>query len=385
MQDERISTLYVGVDTHKETHTLVGTNLLTEELCQLTFKNDLNGFKSALDRICRTAREHKYSPVIGLEDSGGNGRALADFLVKHSLPVKTVSPVLVVKNRQYETHPEKSDPRDAWGVAKVLVQRTDKLPSYRVTDNSDLAKDLKILVKDREELVVEQTKAKNKLHWALQQSWTIEYKTAVQKDIFGKRALAFWLKYPTALDLKRTTSRTVNKPEWIKRTDAGELPQVSDIQKHQIIRLVKRLQAIKEEIGALNEKLEELVNAHAPYLKSYPGCGTVNAASFLAYINDINRFPEESKLAKYAGIAPRKQESGGKKRDRSATRGNANLRRVIKSISLAQVGRQGNQKAKAYFRMKVKQGKTRKQALKCLMRQNVKILYCVLKEQRPYY
>jgi len=381
----KISTLFVGVDTHKETHTLIGTNIVCEQLCGLTFKNNLDGFIKALERINKTAKKNNFTPLVGLEDSAGNGRAFASFLDNNNIPVKTINPVLVVKNRQYETHPEKSDSQDALGVAKVLVQRTDRLPNYRVTDNSNFAKDIKILVKDREEAVCEQTKLKNKLHWALQQVWGIEYKTVYQKDIFGKRALKFWLKHPSTRDFRKSTKPLMEKPDWIRNIDVNDLPAVSDVQRSQIRRLVSKLKIIKEEISELNGQLESLVNEHAAYMTSYPGCGIVTAAGLIAYINDINRFESESKLAKYSGIAPRKYESGNRKKDKTSMRGNANLRRLFKTISLAQIGRRGNQKAKEYFRKKIQEGKTRKQALKCLMRQNVKIMFCVIKEQRPYY
>ncbi len=382
---DKISTLFVGVDVHKEKHTLVGTNIVCEKLCELTFKNDLSGFKDALSKISQTAENNDFTPLVGLEDSAGNGRAFAGFLDKYNIPVKTVNPVLVVKNRRYETHPEKSDPRDALGVAKVLVQRTDTLPNYRVTDNSDFAKDVKILVKDREEAVCEQTKLKNKLHAALQQVWGIEYKTIIQRDIFGKRALKFWLKHPTAANFKKSTRPHIEKPKWVKETDINDLPQASDIQKEQVIRLVKKLELVKDEIKELTRQLKALINDNEPHLTSYPGCAAVNAASLVAHVNDINRFDNDGRLAKYAGIAPKKQESGNRKKDKTSTRGNASLRRVIKAICIAQIGRRGNQKAKEYYRKKIQEGKTKKQALKCLMRQNVKIIFCVMKERRPYY
>nr|MDA3839638.1 hypothetical protein [Patescibacteria group bacterium] len=78
-------------------------------------------------------------------------------------------------------------------------------------------------------------------------------------------------------------------------------------------------------------------------------------------------------------------ESGKTKRNISSVRGHSDLRRAIKTIALAQIGRRGNEKGKAYFEKKTKEGKSKKQALKCLMRQNIKIVFSMMKEQREYY
>lgn len=381
----KISTLFVGVDIHKETHTLVGANFACEQLCELTFQNDLNGFQQALKSITETAKKNNFIPLVGLEDSSGNGLAFANFLNRFNIPVKTINPVLVVRNREYETHPEKSDSHDALGVSKVLTQRADRLPDYTLTENSEFAKNIKILVKDREEIVCEQTKLKNKLHWALQQLWGIQYKHVYQKNVFGKRALKFWNKYPCAIDFKRTTKPLIEKPEWIKKIAFSDLPSASDIEIAHVQRTITKLQMLNEHREEIEKQLEILINENYKYLTTCPGCGIVSVSGLIAYIKDINRFASESKLAKYCGIAPRKYESGKIKRDKTSMRGNANLRRIFKSISISQIGKNGCQKAKAYFRKKVKEGKSKKQALKCLMRQNVKIIYCIMKEQRPYY
>jgi len=159
----KISTLFVGIDIHKETHTLVGTNIVCEPMCQLTFDNNQEGFNQALRQVYKTAKAQNLKPLFGLEDSGGNGLALARFLANRNELVKTVNPVLVDRNRQYSTHPEKSDPRDALGIAEVLIKKTSQLPTFILTHESEFAKDLTFLVKERENLVCEQTKLKNKL------------------------------------------------------------------------------------------------------------------------------------------------------------------------------------------------------------------------------
>lgn len=381
----KFTTLFVGVDTHKETHTLAGTGVACEKLCELTFVNDRDGHQEALKYIKEAAHEHDLSPLVSLEDSGGNGESFARFLFKSGVPVKTVNPVYVKRNRRYSTHPEKSDSQDALEIAVVSVQRTDKLPDFNLTQEKEFAKSVTILVKERDELVCGQTRLKNKLHWALQEMWGIHYKTVYQKNVFGKRSLSFWEKYPSALDFKKTTRPPVAKPDWLINSSLEDLPPAPEINRQFVKRLIIRLRVYVDQIEAIEKELNDLAENNYAYLLSYPGCGVVTASKLIAYVRDISRFPSEKQLAKYSGIAPRKYESGKTKRNISSTRGHSGLRSAFKTIALSQIGRRGNQKAKEYFRKKTNEGKCKKLALKCLMRQNVRIIFKIMKEQRPYY
>lgn len=121
---------------------------------------------------------------------------------------------------KYETHPEKSDSLDALGVAKVLIQRIDSLPDYRITPQDELSKQIKELVLDREFLVKEQTRLKNQLHRLLYKSYNSEYREKF-RDLFCLKALEYWLKYPMP-----------------KGSDT--VPVASTILKHQTKRKVRR-------------------------------------------------------------------------------------------------------------------------------------------------
>jgi transposase len=382
---DKISTLFVGVDTHKETHTLAGANVACEKLCELTFENSHAGFQEALEKILRTSRDNSLKPLVGLEDSGGNGSSFARFLCGRSIPVKTVNPVLVKRNGRYQTHPEKSDSQDALEIAIVSVQRTDKLPDFTLTENAEFAKSVNVLVDEREDLVCGQTRVKNKLHWALYGSWGLSYRTIYQKNVFGKRSLDFWLKYPSIADFKRTTRPMIDKPEWLVETETNDLPIVSETEKRHIRRLVGKLQMIISQLEEIDGELEGLASDNYSYLPTCPGCGALTASKLIAYVKDIDKFGSEKKLAKYAGIAPRKNESGKIRRNISSARGHSGLRRAFKTIALAQIGRRGNRKGKEYFEKKIKEGKSKRQALKCLMRQNVKIIFSMMKGKREYY
>lgn len=381
----KLKTLFVGVDTHKETHTLTGINVACEKLCELTFENSFNGFNEAFESIMKVSKDNSLNPMIGLEDTGGTGMALAKFLHRGGIPIKTVNPVLVKRSGKYQTHPEKSDSQDALEIAIVSVQRTDTLPDFTLTENTEFAKEIGVLISERNDLISEQTKVKNKLHWALYKSWGLTYKTIYQKDIFGKRAIDFWSKYPSIRDFKKTTRPSIVKPEWLVNTLVDDLQSITAIERRHIERLLKRIKMIRSQLKEIDTELSSISKENYDYLSTCPGCGVLTASKLIAHIKDIDRFKSEKQLAKYAGIAPRKCESGKTKRNISSYRGHSALRRDFKTIALAQIGRRGNKRGKAYFEKKIKEGKSKIQALKCLMRQNVRIIFSMMKEQRAYY
>jgi len=71
---------------------------------------------------------------------------------------------------------------DALGVAKVLIQRIDRLPNYSISKNDEISKAIKELVIDREFLVKEQSRLKNQLHRLLHKSYNSEYREKFKGD-----------------------------------------------------------------------------------------------------------------------------------------------------------------------------------------------------------
>lgn len=383
-QCSQLSRLFVGMDVHKDNHAAVATNCFGATLLKQELANEMKDFHSLVSRIQALAKEKNLTPIFGLEDTSGSGNFLARFLFNRGFEVKTINPVLVKRERNYETHPEKSDLADALGVAKVLIQKIDSVPSFNISETAEIARDIRSLTKDRETIVLEQTRLKNQLHTLLHHSYGSNYKS-IFPDPFSKKALLFWQNFPVACELKKSKKRNVIKPTWIKKIAFDELPQTSLTQENQIRRKVARLFAIKEELKEIEKELKVLVVSSGQKLDTLPGCGTVLSGVILSEIKDINRFKGPAELAKYAGCAPRKKESGKCRRHVKTKSGNRRLNKALYQIALTQISNQGTPKAKEYFQKKVKEGKSKKHALTCLKRQISDIIFSMLKEKRAYY
>ena len=354
---ERMRTLFVGVDVHKDTHTAVGISAFGEKVFEMTIGNEENDFQSLVEKTYEEARQANLTPRFGLEDVHSWGERLSQFLVEEGLPVVAVAPILVDRLRETQTHPEKNDSLDALGVAEVMLRKSDSLPAYTLTEDAKKAKQIRELSVEREWLVDERTRLKNQLHVLLHRVHNTGYRTQF-KDPFSKKALAYWKK-----SVQKKT-----EPILASRTK----------------RAVKRLQDLREDIIAIEKELETLVEKSGHTLTSASGCGVVIAAEIIGEVGDIQRFKSPGALAKYAGCAPRECSSGKTIRFRKTKSGNRRLNRAFHRMALSQISRMGNPAALAYFKRKVSEGKSKAQALVCLRRQMVNIVWMMMKHKTEF-
>jgi len=353
----RSQTLFVGVDVHKDRHTAVGLSPLGEQLFELTIANQERDFLSLVERSQAEATRFGLTPQFGLEDVHSWGERLSSFLVEAGLPVIPVAPVLVDHVRRKATHPEKNDSLDAAGVAEVMIRRIDRLPRYTITPAAQKAKQIRELSLDREWLVKERARLKNQLHALLYRIHNSAYQTRFT-DPFSQKALRYWLhSVPKGAD-----------PILVRRMK----------------RAVHRLRDLRLEIRELESALATLLDEHGCTLPTASGCGTVIAAELVGEIGDVTRFPTPGALAKYAGCAPREHSSGKTVRWRKTRSGNRRLNRSFHRMALCQISRSGNDAARAYFRRKVAEGKTKAQAVVCLRRQLVNVVWMMMKHHTSY-
>jgi len=353
----RAQTLFVGVDVHKDSHTAVGLSPFGEKVFEVTLGNHERDFASLMTRSQDEAKKASLSVRFGLEDVHSWGERLSSFLCEAHQPVVAVAPILVDRVRKRTTHPEKNDSLDAQGVAQVMIQRIDTLPEYTITDESRRAKHIRELACDREWLVKERARLKNQLHTLLYRIHNSDYKTKFSNP-FALKALRHWL---------RSVPKDVD-PLLVRRMK----------------RAIRRLRTLRDEIKELEEELAQLLADGNYTLPTLSGCGTVIAGEIIGEIGDITRFSSPGALAKYAGCAPREYSSGTTIRWRKTRSGNRRLNRAFHRIALSQISRSGNSAAKEYFQKKVGEGKTKAQALVCLRRHLVTIVWMMMKHRVEY-
>ncbi len=95
--------------------------------------------------------------------------------------------------------------------------------------------------------------------------------------------------------------------------------------------------------------------------------GPYVAATVVGYVVDVSRFADRDRFAAYNGTAPIEVSSGGHKVFRLSRRGNRKLNHAVHMVAVTQVAHRHSE-GRAYYDRKLKEGKTNKEALRCLKR-----------------
>ena len=145
-----------------------------------------------------------------------------------------------------------------------------------------------------------------------------------------------------------------------------------------IIYLSKKVYEIEKEINKLPNEDIDVYN-----LLSAPGIGPFSAALIKSEIIDIRRFNSFNRLCAYSGLAPRVSASANKIYHGSL---NVNRRKNLQWILLENVKHfveADPERAKKFCEIKCRKGYNTAKVI--LARDFLKVIYHILKEQRPYY
>jgi transposase len=107
------------------------------------------------------------------------------------------------------------------------------------------------------------------------------------------------------------------------------------------------------------------------------GCATLTAAKLLAEIGPVDRFRTDAQLARHAGVAPLEASSGRTQRHRLDRAGNRQLNAALYRIAITQARYYAP--ARDYLERKRAEGKSRREALRCLKRLLVRVVFNTLK------
>ncbi|GAJ19419.1 unnamed protein product, partial [marine sediment metagenome] len=91
--------LFVGVDTHKDSHTAAVVDSYFEIVAIIRFDNDKAGF-ARLEKKLKKLRNGK-DLIFGLEDSQGLGSFLACYLLGKGHTALEINPVLTDRGRKH--------------------------------------------------------------------------------------------------------------------------------------------------------------------------------------------------------------------------------------------------------------------------------------------
>lgn len=329
----------VGTDVHKRTHTFVAVNEVGRKLGEKVVPATTVGHHKALV-WART--EFGTELLWGIEDCRNLSARLERDLLSAGQRVVRVAPKLMSQARNAARTRGKSDPIDALAVAHAVLREPD-LP---VASHDEVSWELKLLVDRREDLVAQRTSTINRLRQRVH-----------QLDPAAE---------PKPASLHRTGPRML-LADWLD-TQSGLLAELARDELCDVTRLTEAIDALATRIG---ERIPQV----APALLALPGCGELTAAKLVAEAAGVSRFKSEAAFARHSGVAPIPVWSGNTAgRVRLTRSGNRQLNAALHRIAITQI-RLTDSPGHAYYRKRLAEGNSTKEALRCLKRRLSRVVY----------
>jgi transposase len=172
-----------------------------------------------------------------------------------------------------------------------------------------------------------------------------------------------------------STAKLVTK---VSRFRPGTSPSdVETATKFALRSVARRYQRLSEEISELDEQLDRLVAEAAPELLVVEGVGTDTAASLLIAAGDNpERLKNEAAFAHLCGVAPIPASSGKTVRHRLNRHGDRDANRALYVIALCRMSHE--ERTRTYVARRTKEGKTKKEIIRCLKRHIAREIYRIL-------
>lgn len=307
----------VGVDTHKDTLACYCDGKFKE------FSTTEFGFKQA--------RKWAGSNVVyAMEGAYCFGQPFAAHLIKNDCEVFEVNPLLT---KSWRTAISIFNPKNDYGDAKVISLFANNTPLEKVSLSTI---ELKSKLTLRKSFVKQKVQITNQMKMY---------------------ATTFGINLPFK---NLTTKKALN---WLINSDDSNFRLNGKI-----------LSEVLNGIKCIEEEIEELLPEKAKKLTMLEGVSTLTAS--IIYTETKGILKTAASLANYAGIAPIDTSSGKTSRKRVNKKGNRTLNSVLFSLSIQQI--RHNEKAKAYYEKKLKEGKSPRRARKAVARNLVNIIFKIL-------
>ena len=348
------------------------------------------------------------SVVIGIEATSVYGDHLVYFLYengalgKFNRKIHVLNPKTVKKFK--DVHPDlpKTDPVDAFVIADNLrfgrITAAVCLDDYRYQA-------LRNLTRARFFAVQSLTKEKQRFMNYLFLKCSGLAQEKIFSDNFGVAALSLFESFESPeqlanMDLNQLAAfisekgknRSPNPEEIAAAVQAAargsyRLPKTVNDSVNQVLSIsVSSIRAIQSQIKALDKEIEKQIQIIPNTLTSIRGIGPVFSAGIIAEIADIHRFKGHPSLAKYAGLAWSRHQSGSfeGQHTRLIRSGNRFLKYYLCEAAFSLV--RCDTEFRRFYDLKYKEVNKyqHKRALALTARKLVRLVFRLLKDNRLY-
>jgi transposase len=331
----------VGVDPHRDEHALGVVEVCSGVVVfETAVSADNGGYADAL------AVAEQYAPgrrAFAVEGTGSYGAGLTRFLSRNGEHVFEVG-----RLRRERRSGGKTDALDAVRAARsVLAQKRPAMPR-----TSGEREALRALMAAREGAV-----------------------NAKRAGLCQLRDLLVTTPEPLRAELRSLTRTRLLTRLTATRPQRRQDPELRGTL-HALRSVARRVQQLIAEERELAREIETLTRTLAPQLLDQPGVGPLLAAQVVLSWSHHGRVVSEAAFARLAGVAPIPASSGQTIRYRLDRSGDRQLNRALHQILITR--RRTHPPTIAYIQRRIQEGKTRREATRCLKRYLARNLYRLL-------
>jgi transposase len=336
----------VGVDPHRDSHSLAVVQIVSGAV---VFESMIDASSAGYAQALSLAEEHAPGRrAFAIEGTGSFGAGLTRFLVGPDEWVLEVS-----RLRRERRSGGKTDALDAVRAARsVLAERRPSTPRAGGERQA-----LQALVAAREGAV-----------------------NAKRAGLCQLRDLLITAPEPLRSELRPLTRARLLQRLAATRPHGRQDPELrgSLLALRSIARRILQLTAEERELA---REIEATTRILAPQLLDQPGVGPHAAAQLVLSWSHQGRITSEAAFARLAGAAPIPASSGRTIRYRLDRSGDRKLNRALHMILVTR--KRSHPATIAYIERRVQEGKTRREANRCLKRYLARSLYRLLEHGAP--
>jgi len=329
-----VDKLFVGIDVGSRDNAAYIMLPNGDKHSSFPIQNNLGGAKTVVKRVVSALTEHGLqSTAIGIEATSVYGENLMYFLREDGALAQFERKLFILNPKQVKKFKDsysdlpKNDPVDAFVIADSLRFGRIGNPIYNVDDYRFAA--LQKLTRARFYAVQNLTREKQRFMNYLFMKCSGLAQEKVFSDNYGATALAVFEAFESPDDIVNADIEALaafisekgrnhfSNPEEVAKTvqaaarGSYRLPKTVNDTVNQVLSItISSIRAMQAQVKALDKEIaRQLVNIPNT-LTSVPGIGPVFSAGIIAEIGDINRFDNQARLAKYAGLVWKENKSG---------------------------------------------------------------------------
>jgi transposase len=333
----------LGVDTHKDTHVAVALDGLGRRLGTLS----VPAIPAGYENLVNWARGFGPLERAGVEGTGSFGAGLTRFL-QEAEGTKVFEVIRPKRRDQYRSG--KSDPIDAEAAARSVLAGTAIGQPKDADGEVEMIRTLRIT---RRSALKARAQAANQI-----QALLVTAPEGLKSEL-----------------CELSTARLIEKASRLR--PGATLSDVEAATKFALRSVARRYQHLSKEISELDERLNRLVSEVAPQLVAVEGIGTDTAASLLIAAGyNPERLKNEAAFAHLCGAAPIPASSGKTVRHRLNRHGDRDANRALYVIAICRMS--CDKRTRAYVERRTKEGKSKKEIIRCLKRYIAREVYRIL-------